>query len=295
MKYFTLSILLIIFVSCSKSIEYTPEYDGEKIVMNGYLSPLSGVSINLTSSYNPFETIYNNDSSHYINNATLVLYKGVIPIDTLINTNTNGDYKLSKDIDLDINSSYFIEGKASGFNNIKSERLNFTKKILIQNIKYRSLSKEIGSLIIDITAPKNDELIYIDLSFLYKNTEISGINELKNISGVNDIDLCYSKINGKKEDLYFIKSNCFKGKEVSITIEFDKTFNLDRDIVNFEEVKIMLSSINKEYLQFPQTYDPGIIGSSEYGSIEPQLSFSNVTGGLGVILPIIETNFNYSL
>ncbi len=52
-KYIHLLLYTFLLVSCTKYIEFSPPYEGDKIVINGYLSPSDGVKIKITHSINP--------------------------------------------------------------------------------------------------------------------------------------------------------------------------------------------------------------------------------------------------
>ncbi len=59
--------------ACTRDLDYSPPYEGDKLVVNGFISPTEGVSVKITHTINPVGTYYYRDSV-IVKDAHVILY-----------------------------------------------------------------------------------------------------------------------------------------------------------------------------------------------------------------------------
>lgn len=107
----TLLILLFLFSSCEKIIKMDIKDDRRRIVVNSFFSPDNLFSVNISKSLH----ILDNGEFQYIPDATVILYKNDILLDTLI-YNNYGNYIAN--LLPEINANYKITVTANGLESI---------------------------------------------------------------------------------------------------------------------------------------------------------------------------------
>ena len=144
-KYVHLLPIILLLVSCTKYIEFSPPYEGDKIVINGYLSPNEGARIKITHSINPVGKYLLSDSL-LVKDASAALYEiGIKLID--LEYKGNGFYSLpdSPSVELLAGHKYKLMVQSEIYGNAESEEITLPKQAEINNFKFEEVGYVYGS------------------------------------------------------------------------------------------------------------------------------------------------------
>lgn len=111
-------LIALIFFSCEEytdEIDYKTIYNGDKIIVHGFISPQTGVQVIIKKSVPP----NNLNASDTVNNAVITLYQNGTKLCEL---NKKSSYLFTSDSNLtiDSNSNYYIKAKADNLETILS-------------------------------------------------------------------------------------------------------------------------------------------------------------------------------
>ncbi|MEA3317122.1 MAG: DUF4249 family protein [Bacteroidota bacterium] len=134
MKIFKILFLLLVVVtsSCelSKEIDYDTYYEGDRLMVHGFITPQNGVQVLIKKSVSPNQVL----SDDKVQNAIVTLYEDNLAIQKLQRIN---DYNFSSDVAFipKASSFYSIKIEAEGLNEALSNRQSLIMPVEIDSLK----------------------------------------------------------------------------------------------------------------------------------------------------------------
>lgn len=125
-------LMLLIAQACelSKEIDYDTYYDGDRIIVHGFISPQNGVQVLIKKSVAPNNVV----ADDKIQNAIVTLYEDKIAVEQLRKID---DYHYSTEIDFtpDLSKSYLIKINAENFDETSSNQQPVFAPVPIDSLK----------------------------------------------------------------------------------------------------------------------------------------------------------------
>lgn len=286
-------LAIIFFSACEKTMFIDVSENESKIVLNGIISPNSGIWLNVSESVGASSAIIN--SYIPVEDATIRIYNNDLLVTTITENNTG---------------NYF----STSFN----PRMSETYSILVEAIGYPAASSQ-------VTIPERVEITDFDTSFVVRNQYF--YNQFVN----KEVDFFLKLIFQDPEEVtnyymlgaYYLENEIYhpvqldtEDLEMNIYIkdgveilawtdnnfngesrEFDVRFRLNK-YEGFEtEIVLTLYSIEKEYFDYLKTYSQNFtILNDDMLMFEPVLVSTNIEGGHGIIAAVSSSSigFNYT-
>lgn len=279
-----LFFLSLIFTRCDlyRELSYSSDED-KKIVINGYISLLEGVNLQITHSLPVTDQTILLENI-YLNDALVLLFEENILIDTLVNTDERGAFRLSKAFTPSVGYAYHVEVLHNDYPNVKTEKVIMPKKTdIINGVSDFGIIPDFGSepfysvhfSIYDDASEKNYYLLEAlsnkdNIVFDHGiSMQIAMSSEEQSCLVLPLSDFCF---NGDSLHLSVLADNI--GYEQSLLTEFS---NESPDILSF-----YLHSVSESY------YNNFIRNTSLDEEISPflssDISYSNVENGYGIFV-----------
>jgi hypothetical protein len=134
MKTYKIFIWLILLISSScelsKEIDYDTYYDGDKLIVHGFISPQNGVQVLIKKSVAPNNVL----ADDKVQNATVTLYEDKIAIEQLRKID-NYHYSTEIYFTPDLSKRYSIKVNAENFDEVSSNQQPLFMPVSIDSIK----------------------------------------------------------------------------------------------------------------------------------------------------------------
>lgn len=282
MRYVHFILLTIFIFSCDQKFTYDPSNFPELLMVNGFISPVSGIDLTISHTINPFENLDENDISLYISDAFVLLYENTVIVDTIENVSEFGKY--FSDYPLSVSDEYKIEVKHKKYPKVISMPLKISPALETVSYKLEEIDEDISLLSIDLPYENNTENFYMITT---QGSDQNGILSLYSFleDYVNNYE-CYNGLGGNSITHIFYK-NCDFMLDNSITFSLNKKILTEtNDPIIVENYRILVTQIPSIFFDFPNAISDFVSSGGFF--YEPPLSYTNMTGGFGVILPINE-------
>ncbi|MCY7409391.1 MAG: DUF4249 domain-containing protein [Chitinophagales bacterium] len=288
-------LVLFCFSSCNKTVDLNIANDYKvQLVIFCSISPQNGVSATITKSLNPTDTVYFSDSELIIRNAVVELYENNLLVDTLQDQG-NGTYTAKPEFIPEVNNSYYIIVKATGFTDALSSEVVIPKSPQISNtgfskdgiIAYNDY--EGVAFNFDLTDPIENNYYRMTVT----NVKQSGKweNDFLDIRNFSDAESEVCLKYGPGLNNLLVLDDCFDNSVVGFQLV--TTRNYTDSIGEFPYLKYFftIAAIDENYFKYSSSsYQPA--GIENY-FIEPAIQYSNFTNAIGIFYAYNESVFEY--
>lgn len=281
-KYIHLLLLIFLLASCTKYIEFSPPYEGDKIVINGYLSPSEGARIKITHSINPVGKYLLSDSL-IVKDASAALYENGIKLIDLKYV-VKGFYGLppSADINLLAGHSYKLIVQTKLYGNAESEEITLPEYAEINDFKFEKIGyvygsgSENGLFSFSISEPNEKESCF-SIEVIKKNNESHYFQRYPRIEGVYYFESCEAYTGG----LSIYINECGFTNQVH-QYNFDLKYSDDGySSKYYKPLIIRIGTVSRELYEYAKSYSQ--LDGFELGFAEPPILKSNIKGGYGLL------------
>ncbi len=284
---------VILFSACEKSMFIDVSEDESKLVLNGIISPGSGIWLNVSESIGVSSALIK--SYIPVENATIRIYNDDLLV-TSITENDAGNY-FSTGFSPHIGASYRILVDAAGYPTASSmvkipdrvEIIDFDTSSFIRNqyIHDQRISREIEFYLkYTILDPAEIPNYYMLGAYYLENGTYESVQLETEDLGMN----IYIK---DGVDILAWNDCNFNGTPR----EFDIRFRLYNDEGFETEIVVTLYSIEKVYFDYLKTYSQNFtVLNDDMLLFEPVLVATNIEGGHGIIAAVSSSSirFNYT-
>jgi hypothetical protein len=255
MKTHKIFILFLVLITSSceftKEIDYNTFYDGDRIIVHGFVSPQNGVHILMKKSVAPNYVL----SDDKVQNAIVTLYEDDIAIKQLQKID---DYHYGTEIDFELNfgKAYSIKINAENFNEIFSNQQPLFAPVPIDSLK----------IIVE------DHTFYKNLVICFKSSnQFEGGYYLKvyyYLDGVIDSSLIGSEIFNP----YGLLENIVVGTNFAERQLFNK----------FDSIKVELYTLSPDLTTFLKSFQKYDASKEDPFFEQTYPVFSNIINGYGI-------------
>ncbi|MBA4409738.1 MAG: DUF4249 domain-containing protein [Bacteroidota bacterium] len=281
-KYIQLLLFTILLISCTKYIEFSPPYEGNKIVVNGYISLTEGAKIKITHSINPVGNYLWADSL-LVKDAFAALYEnGVKLID--LKYAGKGYYGLpaSPAANLIAGHRYKLVVQTELYGNAESEEITLPEQPKIKDFKFSIIGEVYGSGAVNglfsfsISEPTEKESCF-SIQVVTKNNERQYFQHYPRTEGRNYFESCEAYAGG----VSIYSNECGYTNQLHqycVGLGYDE----NRQISNYyKPMVIKIGSVSRELYEYAKSYSQ--LDGMEFGFAEPPILKSNIKGGYGLL------------
>jgi hypothetical protein len=281
-KYFHLLPVILLLVSCSKYIEFSPPYEGDKIVINGYISPTEGAKIKITHSINPVGKYLRSDSL-LVKDASAALYKNGIKLIDL-NYQGKGIYGLldSPQIELLAGHKYKLVVQTKLYGNAESEEITLPEQAEINDFKFEEIGDSYGSgsgnglFSFSISEPKEKESCF-SIEVVTKDDRSLYFGHYPRIEGEIYFESCETAVS----NMNIYSNECGFANQVH-QYSFDVKYSDDGySSQYYQPLTIKIGTVSRDLYEYAKSYSD--MAGLEFGFAEPTILKSNIKGGYGLL------------
>lgn len=266
--------------SCSKSVDYSVDYEGDKLVLNGFISS-SSLSIELTHALEKDTKINLQNPQNYVDDAVVTLWEDDKVIDTLKHEGGQGRYINSRPYTLDTLSSYVVKAVATDYPSVRTFPISL---IGSRSTVYHNATVKRPSGGVMLFGRKYGSRY---LLFQIEGYDQNGVPWIvSNSYGYENHTFGYScEVSGKSvhTSTHIVDINCPYLVDDFLPFRYvAKLSNSNREV---KKMKIKISDSTHEYFEL-------LAPVSDY--LEPAYDYTKnrVIGGYGVVIPV---DFNTTL
>jgi hypothetical protein len=282
---FILSLLVIISSGCRREIDYELAYPGDRLVINGVISPQRIVTVNISRSNAPSGEAPPDLS---VTDATVRLYENSLLIETLMHRQ-KGQYESPSGFKTQPGKQYTLQVTASGFPPAETSPAIVPDDFVLENYLYRTgikfylnPSKPAAEVEITIQDPAGTVDFYqIEVTGIYNNENFDLSNWL-----VGETEEAKQPCTLLTNNSVIYRDNCFNGTTYRSIIGVETSGfiteqgNPELKEVNYQKLRVRLQRISADYYRYLETAD--LNEGIELAFFEPSFLYSNVKGGLGI-------------
>jgi len=294
-KYLHLLSFILLLVSCSKYIDFSPPYEGDKIVINGYLSPNEGVRIKVTHSINPVGKYLFSDSL-LVKDAVASLYENGIKLIDL-KYQGKGFYGLpaSPAIELFAGHKYKLIAESELYGKAESEEITIPERPEIKDFQFEEIGLiyglESGLFSFSVAGPSEKES-YFSIDVVSKNNESIYFDRYPRKEGENYFESCEAIAGGFGGGIIVYSNEC--GFTNLVHKYSTRLKYYDRQSSTYyNPLIIMISTVSHDVYEYAKSYSQ--LEGIELGFAEPPILKSNITGGYGLLYGSNTVSFSIEL
>jgi len=285
-------VTIIMLTSCFKTLDFDLDFEGEKIVVRGTISPQDGAIIQVSHTLNPEGTYFLDSLDIFLENATVKLYENDVFLQQI---GEDGFYR-NNDLNLKMEVNYHLTVEAEGFPSVRTEKISIPK---LPETTFDLIGQDGEEVRIDINLQDNPQASYYQLitSGIHRNEVIEIYPYL--IGSFEQWEICGLVENSSLESIH-ITDDCFKDKNFLFPTLIDAYFfqpppdsSAFIEQVKLEEIIVRFRSTTKEIYDFVLTTD--VPEDVDNAFREPAITFSNVIGGHGYFSAYQETVYRHKL
>lgn len=266
---FVLIIGIVLFSSCEK--EKHPPYSNKtiQIVVQGEISSELGVEVMIGRALPAFVSLPLD--SLVINDALVTLLEDGVIVDTLVNIDSIGNYRLSKSVEIKNNHAYSLAVDADGLPSVYSKSVKVYDSCLTSwAAEYQSVSSKEGKLSVSFScAPESDKELYLSVKAFGEGGIILPFRRYGPPSSDQECEF--------DSGLNLLSSNCYDMANGELEFPFEKkVFSYLHDGM-YDVKKLQL-----EFVTYENTGEYyGGVSVGAIGFAEPNVTNSNIIGGYG--------------
>lgn len=293
-KHIQLLLFTSLLVSCSKYIEFAPPYEGDKIVVNGHLSPNEGAKIKITHSINPVGNYLYSDSL-LVKDASVSLYENGVKLVDLKSVG-KGFYSLppSSAVNLFAGHKYKLSVRSKLYGDAESEEITLPEQPQIKDFNFRKIGEvygtgsENGLFSFSISEP-NEKVSCFSIEVITKNNEPLYFQRYPRIEGENYFESCETYVGGMS-----IYSNECGFTNLVHQYNFGLKYSDDGySSKYYQPLTIRIGSVSRELYEYAKSYSQ--LDGIEFGFAEPPILKSNILGGYGLLYGSNTVSYNIEL
>ena len=272
-KIFFFTLVLLVIISCDKTYNSNVDipYEGDKLVLNGIISPDS-IRFQLTKSL-PITGNFTL-ADYFVKNSQIWIEdenKQKVGISLI----SNGFDFFQKTKLLQVEKKYKIFASADGFQTIETEWITIPKSVQLTNNQQElnQFACDCNKLLLSFQDTEKEKNYY-NINFVAfskgKKYEVEAFlsdAEIKN-------NRCYTH-RGIFDD------NCFDGKNVKLEYGFNRTIAGIPNVSSFDTLQCRFGTVSREAYDYKQSKDVGTEFIS--GINDPLPSYKNVINGYGFV------------
>ncbi|HCY41087.1 MAG TPA: hypothetical protein DHV48_06990 [Prolixibacteraceae bacterium] len=281
-RYIHLLLLPFLLVSCTKYIEFSPPYEGDKIVINGYLSPNEGVRIKITHSINPVGKYLRSDSL-IVKDAVAALYENGVKLIDLEYTG-KGFYGLpdTPAVELLAGHKYKLIVQTEQYGKAESEEITLPAKPEINNFNFEEIGyvygsgSENGLFSFSISKPNEKEACF-SIQVVTKDNRSLFFMHYPLIQGRNYFESCGTGAGG----MSIYSNECGFTNQVhqySVETKYFENWNISH---YYNPLIIRIGTVSRDVYDYGKSYTQ--LDGMEFGFAEPPIQKSNIKGGYGLL------------
>lgn len=316
MKRFSFYILCLVmlptFVSCSKELDYELPYLGDKLVINGILTPSQVISLRVSKTAPVSSNLSDNLG---IDNAMVALYEGGVFLENLISVDT-GTYISPSAYKPVAGKSYFVRVSAAGFPDVETmpekvplpvtiDKYDFQEAIKSRLNEYNPTRKLMLAFTDD---PAQEDYYSIEVQGYYQGYRVAhNVYYLDKPMDADDpcgfLSSGGNLRSGGSILQYNLTDICFNGNTYRVNFGVEtRGFPQDGYLekypdfccdVDIDLITVSMKKVSKIYSEYLKT------GNQPEGFflafMEPNVMHSNVKGGLGLLAAYNEYKLNINL
>ncbi len=278
MKLLIYFITFLFLASCSKVVDYEIPYQGDKIVLNGLLTPDSVVQVSVFRSIPVGKEI--GIEKIIISNAYVELWEDSIKIENLLHTQ-KGIYRSPSQFRPKIGKGYKIKVTAEGLSSVETEMEYIPEMPILTSANFQdsifiSTNRAVvAKMTFIITQTLKDDYYWVDFRG-YKDGIVKYPNQTWVVKNINS---CGADNYGMYASFIF-SDECQSFPSFPIEI---KTETSDYD-GRFDSIKVSIASINKQFYDYQNVIAHQPIGGFDGTFSEGKTLPSNVKGGNGILV-----------
>lgn len=274
-KHFIYTFLtLIVLTSCTKYIDFSPKYEGDKMVVNGFISTSEGVKIKITHSINPVGKYLYADSL-LVEDAAVTLYENGAKLAEIAYSG-KGFYSFpnAKELNISEGKKYKVLVQSTLYGNVESEEVAISKSPVVTDLSFVQSGTIDGLFSFTIKEPNNlDSYFYIEL--IGPGNMYYYFKEYKNDEGNFYFESCKASV-GHQNHIFLYSNYCgftnTQHKYLIQTKSYDGTF--------YNDMVVNLGTVGQEFYEYAKSYND--LNGLDYGFAEPPILKSNIKGGYGL-------------
>jgi hypothetical protein len=293
-KYNQSLLLIMLLVSCTKYIDFSPPYEGDKIVINGYISLTEGAKIKITHSINPVGNYLWADSL-LVKDAYAALYENGIKLVDL-KYSGKGYYGLpaSPAVNLIAGQKYKLVVQTELYGNAESEEITIPEQPKIQDFKFSVIGEvygygDVNGLFSYSISEPNEKESCFSLQVVTKNDERLYFQRYPRFEGENYFESCEAYAGG----VSIYSNECGYTNllhRYSVGLGYDE----NRQISNYyKPLTIKIGAVSRELYEYAKSYSQ--LDGMEFGFAEPPILKSNIIGGYGLLYGSNTISYNIEL
>lgn len=281
-KYIHLLLFAFLLVSCTKYIEFSPPYEGDKVVINGYLSPNEGAKIKITHSINPVGKYLRSDSL-IVKDAVAAIYENGVKLIDLEYTG-KGFYGLpaSPSVELLAGHKYKLIVQSEQYGKAESEEITLPEKPEISSFKFEEIGYVYGSGSVNglfsfsISEPNEKESCF-SIQVVTKNNESLFFMRYPFIQGRNYFENCGTGAGG----MSIYSNECGFTHQVhqySFGLKYAENWHVSH---YYKPLIIRIGTVSRDVYDYAKSCSQ--LEGMELGFAEPPIQKSNIKGGYGLL------------
>lgn len=286
----TAVLLTLGLCACSIVEEYDLDYDGDKLVVNGFLVNNQRLSVQISRSQAPTGEV---SKDIEVRGAKVILYQDKEPIAELLEIGKGiyrTEYIPSPQVD------YRLEVEATDFPKLSSSPERMPNSFPLKSFSYSKKEStafnsnpgfEVKIELKD--PPKNRDFYEFSVrgfhprsGFVKQSTLIGGDADFGNLPCTFSSD----------NQSVILEDACFDGAVYTMRFEFEESntivINGQIEEIKLEKFVVSLRKVSESYYRYRQTSK--IPEGIDYAFFEPRMLFSNIEGGYGIFGSWNETN-----
>jgi hypothetical protein len=281
-KYIHLLLLIILHFSCTKYIEYSPPYEGDKIVINGYFSPNKGTRIKITHSINPVGKYFWSDSLLVKDASATVYENGIKLID--LEYQGEGFYGLSNSTKTELMAGhqYKLIVQSEQYGIAESDEITIPEQPQIKDFKFKKIGEVYGSGSVNglfsfsISEPNEKETCF-SIEVISHDNETFYCQPYPRIESEYYFESCTASV----FNLRFYNNACgFTNRlhQYSFGLASDENGQIFPD---YKSLTIKIGTVSLDMYDYAKSYNE--LEGMALGFAEPPILKSNINGGYGLL------------
>lgn len=292
-KYIPLLSVILLLVSCSKYIEFSPPYEGDKLVINGYISPNEGAKIKITHSINPVGKYLLSDSL-IVKDATAALYENGVKLIDLEYVG-KGFYGLqdSPAIELLAGHSYKLIVQSERYGKAESEEITLPEQAVINDFKFGEMveiySQEYALFSFSVSKPSEKESCF-SIDVVTKNNKSLFFMRYPLKDGEIFFESCEAIVGGYGGSMTVYSNECGFTNQVHQYVTNIKYYN-GQTTEYYNPLIVKISTVSRVLFDYAKSYSQ--MSGLELGFSQPPILKSNIKGGYGLFYGL--NTFSYDI
>jgi hypothetical protein len=280
-KTITFLLIALAFNSCKPDDSYNPNYDGDKLVVNGVIEANIGVTVDVSKSQSPGGIIPND--GYKVKNPRVWLYQN----DSLVGEmKLNASGKFGVNFKPQVGKFYRLKAVADNLDTIESlpvlaiEFPSINSFILKKDSTYtRNPTNAAALFSVNLKDNANEKNFYSIASVVQITKDSTGSYNNGTVGPLGSCEF-YNYTVGT-----FFTDKCFNGN--SYALDYFSEHN-NKGVLN-----IQFSAVDKNYFNYLRSLDqpPGF----ELAFVEPLIATSNMKNGYGILVAKSTRSFSLKL